>query len=205
MKMIASLAALLVAAWVAPAGAVGFTGAQAAANWTVTNTGTLLGGSPTLGTAVFSPTQLVLTGSNSLSPDSSSLASSCAGGSYATLGPCRVQATINVGGLYSFSWSYLSSDEAGPAGDIFGVIVDANRIQLSNPGGAPAQSGASSFAASSSFGFFIDCTDCITGSATATISNFAVAAPIPEPETYALIMAGLALVSAAARRRKKHS
>lgn len=203
MKMIFSVAGLLAAVLAGPAGAVGFTGAQAPANWAVTNTGSLIGASPTLGSAVFSPTQLVLTGANALSPNPAIPAPACAGGVFETLGPCRVQATIGGAGVYSFSWSYLSSDEAGPGGDIFGVFVDANRIQLSNPGGAPGQSGSSSFTANSSFGFFIDCTDCITGTATTTISNFAVTAAIPEPETYALIMGGLGLVGAAARRRKK--
>ena len=38
---------------------------------------------------------------------------------------------------------------------------------------------------------------------TVALADIATAAPIPEPETYALMMAGLLVVSAAARRAKK--
>lgn len=173
--------------------AADFTGPTAPGNWTVTNTGTLIGGSPTLGSATFSTTQLMLTGSNSLSPADDS--PSCSGGFFQTLGPCQLQVTTNLAGTYSFSWSYLTSDTAGPGGDIFGVIVDSTRVQLSDPGGANAQTGTRTFAANSSFGWFLNCSDCIGGSATSTVSQFTFAAAVPEPETYALIVAGvLALV-----------
>jgi hypothetical protein len=181
--------------------AADFTGPTAPANWTVTNTGTLTGGSPTLGSATFSTTQLMLTGSNSLSP--SGVSPGCSGGFFQTLGPCQLQVTINKPGTYSFSWSYLTSDDAGPGGDLFGVIVDSTRIQLSDPGGADSQSGARTFAAASSFGWFINCSDCIGGSATATISNFAVAAAVPEPETYALMVAGALAVATRLRGRRR--
>jgi hypothetical protein len=132
--------------------AANFTGATAPANWTVTNTGTLTGGSPTLGTATFSTTQLMMTG-----------------------------------------------------GDLFGVIVDSTRIPLTDPFGADAQSGTRTFAAASSFGWFINCTDCVGGSATSTISQFTFAAAVPEPESYALMVAGVlalaARLKASARRR----
>lgn len=180
-----------------------FTGPVAPGNWTVTNTGTLTGGSPTLGSATFTATQLSLTGSDSSSP--SGLAPSCAGGFFQTLGPCQLQVTSSAPGTYSFSWSYLSSDLAGPGGDSFGVIVDATRIPLSNPGGADAQSGTESFVAASSFGWFINCSDCIGGSATATISPFAFVAAIPEPETYALMVAGVVAVAVRLRSRLRKS
>jgi hypothetical protein len=174
--------------------AADFTGPTAPGNWTVINTGTLIGGSPTLGSATFSTTQLMLTGSNSLSPSDDS--PSCSGGFFQTLGPCQLQVTTNLAGTYSFSWSYLTSDTAGPGGDIFGVIVDSTRVQLSDPGGANAQTGTRTFAANSSFGWFLNCSDCIGGSATSTVSQFTFAAAVPEPETYALIVAGvLALVT----------
>jgi hypothetical protein len=182
--------------------AANFTGATAPANWTVTNTGTLTGGSPTLGTATFSTTQLMMTGSDSLSPSG---VPSCSGGFFQTLGPCQLQVSMNLPGTYSFSWSYLTSDDAGPGGDLFGVIVDSTRIALSDPFGADAQSGTRTFAAASSFGWFINCTDCVGGSATSTISQFTFAAAVPEPESYALMVAGVlalaARLKASARRR----
>jgi PEP-CTERM motif-containing protein len=184
--------------------AADFSGPVGPALWTVTNTGTLIGGSPTLGSASFTTTQLMLTGSNSLSPSGDS--PSCTGGFFQTLGPCQLQVTRNLPGTYAFSWSYLSSDAAGPGGDLFGVIVDSNRIQLSDPGGANAQSGTRTFAANSSFGWFINCTDCIGGSATSTISQFAFAAAVPEPETYALMVAGvLGLIARLKRHRRPGS
>src|SRR5437764_754447 len=186
MKAVA-FSSLLLLGLAGPAAAQ-FIGPVAPATWTVTNAGTLTGGSPTLGTALFSTTQLVLTGSNSLSPSGD--APGCAGGFFQTLGPCQLQVLRSLPGSYSFSWSYLSSDLAGPGGDLFGVIVDSTRIQLSDPGGANAQSGTRTFAANSSFGWFINCTDCIGGSATSTISQFTFAAAVPEPETYALMLAG---------------
>ncbi|HEX2539699.1 MAG TPA: PEP-CTERM sorting domain-containing protein [Caldimonas sp.] len=108
-------------------------------------------------------------------------------------------------GIYSFSWSYLTTDTAGPGGDLFGVLVDSSRVLLSDPGGANAQSGMRTFAAASSFGWFLNCTDCIGGSATATISQFDfMAAAIPEPETYALLLAGaLGLVARSRGRLQK--
>lgn len=179
--------------------AADFTGPTAPANWAVSNTGTLTG-SPTPGVATFSTTQLTMTGSDSLSPN---LSPGCAGGFFQTLGPCQLQVTLNMPGTYSFSWSYLTSDTAGPGGDQFGVIVDSTRIRLSDPFGANSQSGTNSFAAASSFGWFINCGDCIGGSATATISRFGFAAAVPEPESYALMFAGALAVAARLRSRRR--
>ena len=168
--------------------AADFTGPLAPGNWTVTNTGTLTGGSPTLGGATFSTTQLVMTGSDSQSP--SGFSPSCAGGFFGTLGPCQLQVTTNQPGTYSFSWSYVTSDSGGPGADTFGVIVDSTRVALSELGAGNSQSGTESFEAASSFGWFINCGDCIGGSATTTVSSLAFVAAIPEPETYALMVAG---------------
>ena len=195
-----AFAFLALLAFAAPA-AANFTGPVAPATWTVTNLGTLTGGSPTLGSAIFSTTQLTMTGSNSLSPLGDS--PSCAGGFFQTLGPCQLQVTNNQPGTYSFSWSYLTSDAAGPGGDLFGVIVDSNRIQLSDPGGANAQSGTRTFAAASSFGWFINCSDCIGGSATSTISQFTFASATPEPQTYALLVAGMLAGALRLRARRR--
>jgi len=197
MKTLA-LAALIAGAGICAPAHAAFTGPAAPANWTIVNSGTLVGASPVLGSAVFSPTQLVLSGSNTLAEELG-----CAGGTYAVLGPCRTSATITLAGTFSFNWSYLTADGAGPAGDIFGVVVNDVFTPLSDPGGAVAQSGSASFAASSSFGWFVNCTDCVGGAATATITDFSVAQAIPEPSTYALLLSGVTALGLIARRKRR--
>jgi hypothetical protein len=169
-----------------------FTGATAPGNFSVSNTGTLTGGGATLGGAVFSATQLVLTGSSS--------AGGCTGGVYSTLSPCQVQAAINLPGTYSFNWAYLTADADGPAGDIFGVMVNGTRIALSDLGGAVSQSGNASFVAGASFAWMLNCTDCTGGTASATISNFNFA-PVPEPKPVVLMLGGLLALAVVQRQR----
>lgn len=201
MTRLAGLATLALAASAGPAFA-DFTGALAPANFSVVNTGTLIGSSPVLGSATFTSSQLTLRGSNANGTGPSGDDPACAGATFGFAGPCQIQATIGLPGTYSFNWSYLTSDGVGPGGDIFGVVVNGNRSVLSNLGGPLSQSGSASFTAASSFGWFINCTDCIGGSATATISSVAFAQAVPEPETYALLLAGLAGIGMTARRRK---
>ena len=195
-KTIALAALTSIAAVCVPAHA-DFSGPTAPASWTIANTGTLIGASPTFGTAVFSPTQLVLTGSNTLSDELG-----CSGATYSVLGPCATTASLALNGTYSFHWSYLTGDGGGPAGDMFGVTVNGISTTLSNLGGAVAQSGDATFAASS-FGWFLNCTDCIGGAATTTISNFTFTQAVPEPETYALMLAGLGALALMAGRKRR--
>jgi hypothetical protein len=191
--------ALLAGAAALPAWA-GFDGAFAPGNWSVQNTGTLIGSSPVLGTATFSALQLVLTDSNSISPDPPNYASGCQGGAYGDdTSPCRTLVTIAVPGSYSFSWSYLTADSGGPGSDIFGVIVDGTRLALSDPGGAVSQSGVKTVTATSSFGWYFNCTDCIEGGASATIANFA---PVPEPGSWMLMGGGVLGLGGWLRRRR---
>jgi hypothetical protein len=193
-RKIFSLAVACVATALAGPAWADFTGATAPANFTVANVGTLTGASISLGTAAFTTTQLTLTGSNA--------AGGCTGGVYSVLAsPCQVQARINLPGRYSFNWTYVTADADGPAGDIFGVMVNGTRTALSDLGGAVSQSGSASFVATSSFAWMLNCTDCTGASATATISNF-VYAPVPEPTQAALLLGGLmALMAVRGTRR----
>ena len=102
MKQIA-LASLALLSLAQPAAALDFTGPVAPGNWTVSNIGALTGGSPTLGSATFTPTQLVLTGSNSLSPNGDD-APGCSGGVFQVLGK-EVVADENTG--------FIAPDEIG--------------------------------------------------------------------------------------------
>jgi hypothetical protein len=159
----------------------GLTGAFAPGTWTGNRTGNLTGASG--GTAAFTPTTLTLTGGNAISPNPPSFVPACTGSTSALLGPCEFDVTTGNGGnTFAFDWAYTTTDTGGPPGDIFGYIADGVRFQLSDPGGPISQSGHTSVAVKSSFGWFVNCTDCIEGAATATISAFQAAAD-PGPQT----------------------
>ena len=197
------MAVLLAGLCAGPALAAGFTGNTDPSVFAVSNIGTLTGASPTLGSALFSATQLTLAGSNSISPAPASQTPGCSGGVYSTLSsPCQLQVTLARPGVYSFNWVYTSADADGPAGDIFGVIVNGTRIALSDLGGAVAQTGSASFLATASFGWFINCTDCIGGSAQATVSNFVLSA-VPEPQSSVLMLLGAVGLGALQRRLRR--
>lgn len=186
----------------APAWSAGFTGPQDPSLFTTANVGTLTGGAPALGSATFSALQLVLVGSNTTSPAPGGTTPGCSGGQYGFIGsPCRLQTVINAPGVYSFNWSYVTFDADGPGGDILGVLVNGTRVALSDVGGPVVQTGSASFVATSSFGWFMNCTDCIGGAATSTISALQVS-PVPEPAAPALLAAGLVALAAGGRFRR---
>ncbi len=199
MKTLALAAVVAVAAVCGPAHA-DFTGAYAPGSWTTLTTGTLTGSGASPGSATFASSSLSLVGGNTLSPTGDV---SCVGSTYGFAGPCQLQTTIGLAGTYTFHWSYSTADDGGPGGDIFGVLVNGSQVQLSDPGGPIMQSGDRTFSASSSIGWFVNCTDCIGGAATATITNFAVAQAVPEPSTYALMLSGVGALGLLARRKRR--
>ena len=176
---------LLAAVLAGPALAAPVTGTAGLGNFSVDNTGTLDGNPILLGTAVpVSVTQMLLTGSDA--------AVGCLGGVFSVAtSPCALMVTLGLAGDYSFHWAYNTADGAGPAGDIFGVVVDGQTTVLSDLGGAINQTGNASFSASSSFAWFVNCTDCSGGSASVSITQFSTTA-VPEPTTAALVLVALA-------------
>jgi PEP-CTERM motif len=176
----------------APAWATPFTGAGSPGALDVSNIGSFL------------PAATPVPGSASATPDVLTLVSGddpagqgCAGGVYEVPGPCWVQAVYNQRGVYSFNWDYSTADISA-GGDVFGVLVDGVAMMVyGDPGGPVMQSGSARFAATTSFGWYINCTDCTGGAATVTISNF----DVPEPSTLSLLIAGVA--AAGFRRRPK--
>jgi hypothetical protein len=187
--MIKSLAAVALCglATLAQPALAAFVGPTNPANWTVTNTGVLIGANPMPGTAQFSTNELVLTGANALTPGPEFDVPACLGGIYGEIGPCELRVMIQLSGMYTFNFTYTSIDFDGVLGDLFGVLVDGERFILTNTSGALEQSGRVSYTAMSSFGFFINCTDCIEGPATARITDFSF---VPEPSSTALLLAG---------------
>ena len=186
---------LLAAALAGPVLAAPVAGGAGLADFSVANTGTLDGNPILLGTALpVSVTQMLLTGSDA--------AVGCVGGVYSdATSPCALLVTLGLAGDYSFNWAYSSADGAGPAGDIFGVVVDGQATVLSDLGGAINQSGSASFSAGSAFGWFINCTDCSGGRASVSITQFATTA-VPEPATAALVLAALTVLAGVRRRRQ---
>lgn len=193
------LLVLLATAGLSGAALADFSGATAPGNFTVSNVGTLLGGGVVPAAAAFTVSQLQIDGANTLD------AAGCSGGFYSVIGPCEIRVSINLPGTYTFNWAYSTADADGPAGDMFGVVADGTRTTISDLGGAVAQSGQRSFIATSSFVWFMNCTDCTGGRASVTISNFSLA-PVPEPGTAALWLTGLVgvagMVARRARRRR---
>lgn len=106
-------------------------------------------------------------------------------------------------GTVSFTWAYLNGDVDGSGLDPFGYLLNSQFTKLTVDNDFGAQSGSSSFAVSAGdiFGFRIYATDSSLGSSYASVRGFA--APVPEPETYAMLLAGLGLMGAVARRRKQ--
>lgn len=192
--------ALLAATLALPAhGAViGFTGPYAPFTWTSTFTGNLgiNGGQTTINN-----TMVKLNGGDAPSPDPVNEAPACLNATYGIPGPCEVRFTTTViQDPFVFDWSYTTADQGGPGGDLFGLLIDGVRVQLSDPGGPITQSGHYSATASTSFGWYINCTDCIDGAASATITNFQAGLAVPEPGTIALL--GFGVIAAGATRRK---
>jgi PEP-CTERM motif len=160
---------------------IGFTGPFNPGTWTTTFLGTLnlsAGGGP--GSTTQTATMLTIVGGNTgIAPP----ALGCTSG----LNTCEIDITHTGGLLIKFHWAYSTTDD--PGFDPFGMLVDGSHVNLATVSGA---SGDAVVAPKSTFGWFINCTDCTSGAATALITNFVAA-----PEPASLVLLGLGLIGLA--------
>ncbi|HEY7165724.1 MAG TPA: PEP-CTERM sorting domain-containing protein [Candidatus Binatia bacterium] len=165
----------------AQADTIGFVGLFNPGTWTTNFLGTLnltQGGGP--GSTTINPTTLnILGGNTGIAPPGVG----CTSGN----GTCEIDFVHSGGFLYKFHWSYNTADD--PGFDPFGIIVDGNHIPLSITNGT---SGDVVVGAKSNFGWFINCTDCTSGAASAVVTGFAAA---PEPTSLMLLGLGLSVLA----------
>jgi PEP-CTERM motif-containing protein len=163
---------------------IGFTGPFNPGTWTTTFVGTLnlsAGGGP--GSTTMTPSTLTMVGGDT----GMDVGLGCMSGN----GTCEIRITHAGAPPLHFHWSYSTVDE--PTFDPFGMLVDGVHLQLASVNGT---SGDVNLSATTSFGWYINCTDCTSGAATAVITAFQVA----EPASLALLGLGLAIF--ACRRRR---
>lgn len=124
---------------------------------------------------------------------------------------------VSAGDRLSFDWmlSTLDTAESGFGLDYAFIVIGGQRIDLATaasaalPGSSPyaAQTGWNTFeyvfSSSASVTLGIGVVDVLDAGASSQLrlDNFAIAA-VPEPEAYAMLIAGLGLVGAIARRRR---
>jgi hypothetical protein len=160
---------------------IAFTGPFNPGTWTTTFLGTLnlsAGGGPG-STAQTNTTLLIVGGNTGVAPPNL--------GCISGINTCEVDITHAAGLLFKFHWTYNTADD--PGFDPFGMLVDGNHITLATLNGS---AGDVSIFAKTTFGWFINCTDCTSGAGTATITGFSAA---PEPASFLLL--GLGLVTLA--------
>lgn len=161
-----------------------FAGAYDPALWTVSHTVDDSGSVD----ASAAPLAITLIGSDNSTID---LFGQCTSG---TCSPSRLAFTITAthAGTYSFDWAYATQDATSAEWDPAGYLINASSVPLSVDAGPNSQGGHVSFVATqgSVIGFYVDTLDNTSGAAQLTISNFT--APVPEPGSTALLLAGLA-------------
>jgi hypothetical protein len=108
-----------------------------------------------------------------------------------------------LGGLFDVFWEYTTFDADGSLFDPAGYVLNGVYTQLTVDGlpFGSTQSGSFSInlAAGDEFGFYVSTTDGFVGPATLSFGQ----GVIPEPGTWAMMIAGFGLVGFAARRRRE--
>ena len=109
-------------------------------------------------------------------------------------------------------WFYETLDSDGPLYDPGGYFINGDFFQLSDNDGAVTQNGMFSLmlATGDSFGFFVETTDGLFGRGSLSISELSqpyafggnISGVVPEPASWALMIAGFGLVGATMRRRR---
>lgn len=110
----------------------------------------------------------------------------------------------------TFTWHYASNDSGGPVNDSAGWILDDDETQLSVDGDPGLGSDGTTTVlvhAGDTFGFYVHSLDSEFGAGILAVGEDLPPPPppppaIPEPANAALMMAGLAALFAAVRRRK---
>jgi PEP-CTERM motif-containing protein len=173
----------------AAAAIVGFVSPFAPASFTTSFLGDVSPAGPTNnGSTVLTPTSITITGGDDPTgnPDLNQIR--CIQGNL----QCEIRVTHPTSNFstFSFHWAYSSLDSSlGPQFDQFGLLIDGIKTDLSDPGGAANQAGDRTFSAANSFGWYINCGDCVGGPAIAVLSNFLA---VPEPGSLVLLGLGLA-------------
>jgi hypothetical protein len=133
------------------------------------------------------------------------------GGNSGNEGTSSLRGIADSNFAVSGSWSYLTSDLDGANWDPAGYFVNNDLFQLTDSEGNDDQSGMFSFdvLAGDQFGFYVFTTDGDFGAATFSVSNLSPAytlggSVVPEPESWAMLIAGFGLVGATMRRRRRH-
>lgn len=157
-----------------------FIGPYAVGNWTTTSTA---GGSVDTSGA---PASITVVG-----PDTGSNSSQ------------QIDFTIAAvaDGIWSFDWSYSSTDSAGYDGA--GWLLNGAFSLLANASGNSGSSGAINVLTGDVIGFRVYSTDDTFGPGVLTVANFDAPVPAPEPTALSLFALGAVGVAAARRRRAR--